>query len=306
MCGKILVTPVTKRWRGIIVLSLAVLASGRMAKAQATWTTSGSSTYCITCNVGIATSTPGQRLYLAAGNIQIPAGNGVIDGNIFLGGNPVNFQSGLRLFGGLVNGSIDAGFIDVRTANLTNGLIIRVDNIQGGTERMRITAEGKVGIGTPFPATALHVAGDLTVTGNIAAKYQDVAEWVPATERMPAGTVVVLDQRESNRVTPSQRSYDVKVAGVVSERPGLTLGEAGSGKALIATIGRVKVRANATRSAIRIGDLLVTSDRPGLAMKSEPLMITGVPIHRPGTLIGKALENLEKGDGEILVLLSLQ
>jgi len=29
-------------------------------------------------------------------------------------------------------------------------------------------------------------------------------------------------------------------------------------------------------------------------------------MHRPGTLIGKALEPLEKGQGEILVLLSLQ
>jgi hypothetical protein len=41
-------------------------------------------------------------------------------------------------------------------------------------------------------------------------------------------------------------------------------------------------------------------------MKSEPLMIQGRPFHSPGTLIGKALEPLEKGTGEILVLLSLQ
>jgi hypothetical protein len=41
-------------------------------------------------------------------------------------------------------------------------------------------------------------------------------------------------------------------------------------------------------------------------MKSIPLDLGGTPIHRPGTLIGKALEPLEKGTGEILVLLSLQ
>jgi hypothetical protein len=29
-------------------------------------------------------------------------------------------------------------------------------------------------------------------------------------------------------------------------------------------------------------------------------------MHRPGTLIGKALEPLSEGEGEILVLLSLQ
>ena len=46
--------------------------------------------------------------------------------------------------------------------------------------------------------------------------------------------------------------------------------------------------------------------------KSEPLDLGGVPIHRPGTLIGKALDPLKEGEGEgegegeILVLLSLQ
>ena len=43
-----------------------------------------------------------------------------------------------------------------------------------------------------------------------------------------------------------------------------------------------------------------------MAMKSEPLDLGGAKIHRPGTLIGKALEPLAKGTGEILVLLSLQ
>ena len=41
-------------------------------------------------------------------------------------------------------------------------------------------------------------------------------------------------------------------------------------------------------------------------MKSLPVEIGGVRIHRPGTLIGKALEPLAQGTGEILVLLSLQ
>jgi hypothetical protein len=41
-------------------------------------------------------------------------------------------------------------------------------------------------------------------------------------------------------------------------------------------------------------------------MKSVPVNLGGVEMHRPGTIIGKALEPLEKGTGEILVLLSLQ
>jgi hypothetical protein len=41
-------------------------------------------------------------------------------------------------------------------------------------------------------------------------------------------------------------------------------------------------------------------------MKSEPVKVGGRLMHMPGTLIGKALEPLAKGRGEILVLLSLQ
>jgi len=148
--------------------------------------------------------------------------------------------------------------------------------------------------------------GNVTVNGNIAAKYQDVAEWVPAAHLMPAGTVAVLNPTQSNQVMASAQAYDTRVAGVISKQPGIALGEAGVNKVLVATTGRVRVRVDASRGAIRIGDLLVTSDVEGVAMKSEPLNLGGVAIHRPGTLIGKALESLEKGTGEILVLLSLQ
>jgi hypothetical protein len=123
---------------------------------------------------------------------------------------------------------------------------------------------------------------------------------------MTAGTVVVLNASRSNEVMASFRAYDTAVAGVVSERPGVILGTASPSKAQIATIGRVRVKVDATKHAVAVGDLLVTSDKPGMAMVSEPVDLGGVKIHRPGTLIGKALEPLRGGEGEILVLLSLQ
>lgn len=96
------------------------------------------------------------------------------------------------------------------------------------------------------------------------------------------------------------------MAGVISEQPGIALGESGAGKVLVATTGRVRVKVDATRAPINIGDLLVTSDVAGVAMKSKAVKAGVVQMHRPGTLIGKALEPLAKGSGEILVLLSLQ
>jgi hypothetical protein len=179
-------------------------------------------------------------------------------------------------------------------------------------ERFRITAAGNVGIGTINPLAKLDVAGDIMVAGNadiagnIAAKYQDVAEWVPARKNIAPATVVSLDVTRTNTVTPSSRAYDSHIAGIVSAKPGLILGEAGLDKVMVATTGRVRVKVDATRHPIKIGDLLVTSDKPGMAMKSQPIRIAGKLIHRPGTIIGKALEPLATGQGEILVLLSLQ
>jgi hypothetical protein len=66
------------------------------------------------------------------------------------------------------------------------------------------------------------------------------------------------------------------------------------------------VKVDATSAPIGVGDLLVTSDVAGTAMRSVPVIVGGVSIHRPGTIIGKALEPLQSGTGEILVLLSLQ
>lgn len=172
--------------------------------------------------------------------------------------------------------------------------LIHVTNATGG-DAFVIARDGNATFG-----------GDLTVAGNIAAKYQDVAEWVESSQLLSAGTVVVLDHTKSNQVIASSQAYDTRVAGVISAQPGITLGEKGDSKVLVATTGRVKVRVDATGGPIQVGDLLVTSEIEGVAKKSEPLNLGGAQIHRPGTLLGKALEPLAQGQGEILVLLSLQ
>jgi hypothetical protein len=229
------------------------------------------------------------------------------------GGSPypaVSFTDELNNPIGHVTAAKNYGFYIQSDANYP--IIFRAGT--SGVDYMTITPAGDVGIGnylTPSGAYKLEVAGNAhftgTVTGgNIKAKYQDVAEWVPAISDLNAGTVVVLDPKVVNQVMPSSRPYDTTVAGVVSEQPGLLLGEESAEKEMIATTGRVKVKVDATSGPIAIGDLLVTGHKPGTAMKSQPVEVGGIQLHRPGTVVGKALEPLAGGEGEILVLLSLQ
>jgi len=176
----------------------------------------------------------------------------------------------------------------------------------GSVSRFAVAPNGNIGIGTVAPATKLQVAGDVTVDGNIGAKYQDVAEWVEAASPLEPGTVVIVDPTEPNRVQAAAKAYDTRVAGAVSRQPGLVLGERSDSRVMVAQSGRVRIKADASYGPIRIGDLLVTSPTEGYAMRSRPARVGAGAMHRPGTLLGKALEALPSGKGEILVLLTLQ
>lgn len=244
-----------------------------------------------TGNVGIGTTSPNAPL-----EVKTSSGStGGIGHRWSYGGDPTNYHLDLQQT--VSSNVVQWNFNQTNNATLYSNVLV--------------LDQGNVGIGKTAPGYKLDVNGTInsnsTITGNnIVAKYQDVAEWVESSEQLDPGTVVILDPNKSNQVVSSTQPYDTRVAGVISAQPGITLGEKSDSKVLVATTGRVRVKVDATKSPIQIGDLLVTSDVPGVAMRSEPVEFAGRKMHMPGTLIGKALEPLAKGKGEILVLLSLQ
>jgi len=269
-------------WQWVFLGALLVGGGATPALAQNVFPSSG--------NVGIGTTSPQNALHVA-GNVEVGSHVAMpTDGRIRFGDAS---QSWIGYLGASARGREMlhiGGFGFRRMVGLFDDVYV----------------DGNIGIGTISPVTKLHVAGDVRVDGNLAAKYQDIAEWVKAPRLLSHGTVVVVNSQEINQILPASQSYDTRVAGVVSANPGLLLGEAGPDKVKVAQSGRVKVKVDATYGPITAGDLLVTSATPGHAMRSTPVSIGGALIHQPGTLLGKALEPLKEGQGEILVLLTLQ
>ena len=68
--------------------------------------------------------------------------------------------------------------------------------------------------------------------------------------------------------------------------------------AAVALSGTVDCRVDADYGAIEVGDLLVTSPTPGRAMRSDD--------PAPGTVIGKALGRLPKGQGLVKIWVMLR
>jgi hypothetical protein len=255
-----------KRMRNIVVsgmvLAVVLLITSKGAFAQ--WTTNGTNIYNTnTGNVGIGTSTPAQALHILGDDYHSA---------FRVQGTGTGYGPKVQIWSFAPNGknfTLHSGQSFDFGGAITGKFAISDDSV--GAPRLVIDGNGNVGVGITSPQGKLHVSGDIIVDGNLAAKYQDLAEWVPAGDAIESGSVVITDPVLAGHVLPSSEAYDTRVAGVVSSSPGIVLGEASIGNVKVATVGRVKVKVDATQNPIRIGDLLVTSGNAGVAMKSEPI-----------------------------------
>ncbi len=149
--------------------------------------------------------------------------------------------------------------------------------------------------------------GNVTVTGDIVlTNGADCAEDfdISGAAKIEPGTVMVIDQEGALR--QSERAYDKRVAGVISGaggyRPAIILDkqQPQDNRMPIALVGKTYCKVDAQYSSIEVGDLLTTSSTPGHAMKAAD------PLKAFGSVIGKALRPLERGQGLIPILIALQ
>lgn len=111
--------------------------------------------------IGLGISTPSQHIHVRNGNLFLENfASGVVsarqNATLYLGGVIEKSQNGMRLF------YSGAGNIDVRAPH-PSGLLFNVDNTNGKTERMRISANGNIGIANANPYKLLSVNGDVAL-----------------------------------------------------------------------------------------------------------------------------------------------
>lgn len=149
--------------------------------------------------------------------------------------------------------------------------------------------------------------GNVYADGSFNPGGADFAEMLPAQEGLEPGDVLVIGA--DGKLALSTEANDTAVVGVYSTRPGIVGGaheEDLTGKIPLAIVGVVPVKVSAENGAIQAGDLLVTANTPGHAMKASAIEIEGFSFYPSGIILGKALEALEEGTGVIQILVTLQ
>lgn len=151
----------------------------------------------------------------------------------------------------------------------------------------------------------LEVEATAWIRNGVQTGNRDLAENFASDVDLDPGDVVCMGDDEES-VAISEEPDDGLVLGVVSSRPGLLLNsdhdsDDGGRMFPIALCGRVPCKVVDENGPIQRGDLLTSSSTPGHAMKATSVTIDGQPIHRPGTIIGKAVGSLRSGTGTIEV-----
>jgi hypothetical protein len=254
------------------------------------------------------------RIQVARGDIAFFADNSLASGlpSLVIKNDSntleVHSQEGMHVVGFEPFITLDdsnSGFKRARIQNARGSIALFTDNgLSTGIPALTLEDSG-----TPADGRGRHLVtidGTVTVNNDVVLSGADCAEEfdVCNSEGPIPGAVVVIGT--GGILQPCEESYDKKVAGVVSGggplKPGIILDRQplSLNRHPIALVGKVFCRVDASYASIEVGDLLTTSKTKGHGMKALD------PLRAFGATIGKALDNLESGQGIIPVLVALQ
>lgn len=123
----------------------------------------------------------------------------------------------------------------------------------------------------------------------------DFAEMFPSPDSLVAGEVVVFGDASQQVKRSGGETYNPKIAGIVSTRPGFLAGTNTPGSVPIALAGRVPTLVSTENGPISIGDPVTTSSHPGYAMKAT----------ESGPIVGYAAEAFSGSMGSIVVYVNV-
>ncbi len=166
---------------------------------------------------------------------------------------------------------------------------------------------------SPILFRVARATGDVFTDGSFIPSGADLAEHIKVSEPVEPGDVVELDPGKPEHYRKA-RGPSQLIAGIITTRPGFILGnhpnkldsvemavakrdlQSETNQPMLALMGRVPVKVTTENGAIKPGDLLTVSKKPGYAMRCSGAKKC------QGAIIGKALAALESGEGLIEVL----
>ena len=151
----------------------------------------------------------------------------------------------------------------------------------------------------------------------------DYAEMLPASgiaSDFEPGDVLIIGP--DGRMAKAESPYAQNLAGVYSSAPGFVADMRITERGIeaydepkaeddelwlpVTLMGVAPVKVTAENRSVSPGDLLTTSTTLGHAMRAEPTVVNNIAIYPTGTILGKAMEPLDRGSGSIRVLVTLR
>jgi hypothetical protein len=190
------------------------------------------------------------------------------------------------------------------TVSATTGNITTINSglMKNGNSNVTITANSNVTIAVTAANSYTFATGSFAPSANgtvqlgltgarwsniwglaSSAQYADLAERYSSDEIYDPGTVVVFGG--SAEITVTNKDHDRRVAGVVSTAPGYLMNDNNEQDDLMIAVGLTGRVPTKVVGPVEKGDLIVTSNQPGIAMKMLDSSFN------PGCVIGKSLED---------------